>query len=108
MTSDRKTLEIGFEQDMPASAAAKEKYVIPVPAISRRTFFAGGTAVGASLLLSQMARPESLAGVDGPPLKEYDIAYTWRRQMKAIASADHERRYSAWFVRYCQESTALG
>jgi hypothetical protein len=59
---------------MPASAAAKEKYVIPVPAISRRTFVAGGTAVGASLLLSQMARPESLAGVDAPPLKECDIA----------------------------------
>jgi pimeloyl-ACP methyl ester carboxylesterase len=110
------TLEIGSAQDMPASAAAREKYVIPAPAISRRTFFVGGTAVGASLLLGQMARAENLAGVDGPPLKEYDIvtngislhvtergegpavlfchgfpdtSYTWRQQMKAIASAGY-------------------
>ena len=89
--------------------------VIPVPAISRRTLLAGGTAVGASLLLGRIARAESSARVDGR-LKEYDIAtngislhvteqgegpavlfchgfpdtsYTWRRQMKAIASAGY-------------------
>jgi hypothetical protein len=39
-----KTREIGVEQDVPASTVVREKYVIPVPAISRRTFFAGGTA----------------------------------------------------------------
>ena len=90
--------------------------VIPVPAISRRTLLAGGTAVGASLLLGRIAGAESSGGVDGPGLKEYDIAtngislhvteqgggpavlfchgfpdtsYTWRRQMKAIASAGY-------------------
>jgi pimeloyl-ACP methyl ester carboxylesterase len=69
-----------------------------------------------SLLWGQMAEAESFAGVDGPPLKEYDVAtngislhvteqgkgpavlfchgfpdtsYTWRRQMKAIASAGY-------------------
>jgi pimeloyl-ACP methyl ester carboxylesterase len=97
-------------------AVAGETYVIPMPAISRRSFLAGGTAVGASLLLGRMARAESFRGVDGPLLKEYDIAtngislhvteqgegravlfchgfpdtsYTWRRQMKAIASAGY-------------------
>jgi pimeloyl-ACP methyl ester carboxylesterase len=101
---------------MPASAVVREKCVIPVPAISRRTLLAGGTAVGASLLLGRIARAESSGGVDGPRLKEYDIAtngislhvteqgegpvvlfchgfpdtsYTWRRQMKAIASAGY-------------------
>jgi pimeloyl-ACP methyl ester carboxylesterase len=92
------------------------KYVIPLPTISRRTFLAGGTAVGASLLLGRMARAESVRGGDGPFLKEYviatngislhvteqgegravlfchgfpDTSYTWRRQMKAIASAGY-------------------
>jgi pimeloyl-ACP methyl ester carboxylesterase len=92
------------------------KYVIPMPAISRRMFLAGGAAVGASLMLGRMARAESTGGVDGPLLKEYDIAtngitlhvteqgegpavlfchgfpdtsYTWRRQMAAIASAGY-------------------
>ena len=86
-----------------------------MPAIYRSTFLAGGTAVGASLLLSQMAEAERFGGV-GPPLKEYDIAtngislhvteqgegpavlfchgfpdtsYTWRRQMQAIASVGY-------------------
>src|SRR5580704_2417867 len=106
----------GVKQDMPASAVVREKYVIPIPAISRRTLLAGGTAVGASLLLGRIAGAESSEGVDGPRLKEYDIAtngislhvseqgegravlfchgfpdtsYTWRRQMKAIASAGY-------------------
>jgi len=48
--------------------------VIPVPGISRRTLLAGGTAVGAGLLLGQIAGAESSGGVDGPRLKEYDIA----------------------------------
>ena len=92
------------------------KHVIPVPAISRRTFLAGGTAIGAGLLLGRMARAESFRGIDGPLLKEYDIAtngislhvteqgegpavlfchgfpdtsYTWRRQMTAISSAGY-------------------
>jgi pimeloyl-ACP methyl ester carboxylesterase len=90
--------------------------VIPVPAISRRTLLAGGTAVGTSLLLGRIPRAESSGGADGPRLKEYDIAtngislhvteqgegpavlfchgfpdtsYTWRQQMKAIASAGY-------------------
>jgi pimeloyl-ACP methyl ester carboxylesterase len=85
-----------------------------MPAVSRRTFLAGGTTIGASLLLGQMAEAESSGGAEG--LKEYDIAtngislhvteqgegsavlfchgfpdtsYTWRRQMQAIASAGY-------------------
>jgi len=92
------------------------KYVIPMSAISRRTFLAGGTAVGASLLLGQTAKAESAGAVHSAALKEYDIttngisihvteqgegpavlfchgfpdtSYTWRRQMKAIASAGY-------------------
>jgi pimeloyl-ACP methyl ester carboxylesterase len=84
--------------------------------ISRRTFLAGGTAFGASLLLGRMTGAGGLSGVDGSLLKEYDIAtncislhvaeqgegpavlfchgfpdtsYTWHRQMTAIASAGY-------------------
>jgi pimeloyl-ACP methyl ester carboxylesterase len=91
------------------------KYVIP-SSVSRRTFLAGGTAVGAGLLLGRMARAERSRGVDGPVLKEYDVAtngislhvteqgegpavlfchgfpdtsYTWRRQMTAVSSAGY-------------------
>jgi pimeloyl-ACP methyl ester carboxylesterase len=95
---------------------ANTKYVIPRSAISRRTFLAGGAAVGASPLLGQTAKAESAEAVDTTPLKHYDIvtngislhvteqgegpavlfchgfpdtSYTWRRQMKAIASAGY-------------------
>jgi hypothetical protein len=57
---------------MPAIAAAREEIVSSMPAVSRRTFLATGTAAGASLLLGQMAEAESFGGADG--LKEYDIA----------------------------------
>jgi predicted alpha/beta-fold hydrolase len=110
------SIEISFEQNIPAIEAAKEKYVIPMPAVSRRTFLAGGTAVGASQWPDQKAEAESFGAVDGPLLKEYDIAtngvslhvkeqgegpavlfchgfpdtsHTWRQQMKAIASAGY-------------------
>src|SRR6202023_2402856 len=90
--------------------------VIPISTISRRRFLAGGAAVGASLLLGHMAGAASVGGGDGPLLKEYDIAtngislhvaeqgegpavlfchgfpdtaYTWRRQMNAVASAGY-------------------
>jgi hypothetical protein len=89
------------------------KDAMPMAGISRRRFLAGSTAIGASLLLARVTRAASLAGVEGSPLKEYDIAtdgislhvtdqgegpavlfchgfpdtsYTWRRQMTAIAS----------------------
>jgi len=82
--------------------------------MSRRTFLAAGTAVGAGLALGQMTEAESSRG--NMELKEYDIttndislhvtehgegpvvvfchgfpdtSYTWRRQMKAIASAGY-------------------
>jgi len=88
--------------------------VSSIPAISRRIFLASGTAAGASLLLGEMAEAESSGGNDG--LEEYDIAtngislhvieqgegpavvfchgfpdtsYTWRRQMRAVASAGY-------------------
>jgi hypothetical protein len=48
----------------------KERNVIPTPAISRRAGLSSGTAVGASLLLGQMAGAASLGGVDDPALKE--------------------------------------
>jgi hypothetical protein len=64
--------EISFGQDMPAIAAAREEIVSSMPAVSRRTFLATGTAAGASLLLGQMAEAESFGGADG--LKDYDIA----------------------------------
>jgi pimeloyl-ACP methyl ester carboxylesterase len=113
MSGNKKNLEIRIEQDMDV-AAAREKHVSSMPAISRRAFLARGTAAGASLLLGQMAEAESSGGDDG--LEEYDIAtngislhvteqgegpavlfchgfpdtcYTWRRQMKAIASAGY-------------------
>ena len=90
------------------------------PAISRRAFLSGGTAVGASLLLDQKVEAEGFGAVDGPLLKEYDIptngislhvteqgqgpavlfchgfpdtSYTWCRQMRAIASAGAAEPY---------------
>lgn len=69
MGSTEKTLEISFEWDMPAIAAPREEYVIPMPAISRRTFLAGGTAVRAGLLLGQVAGAESFGSGDTPPLR---------------------------------------
>src|SRR5260370_3951396 len=82
--------------------------------MSRRTFLAAGTAVGAGLALGQMTEAESSGG--DTDIKEYDIttngislhvtehgkgpvvlfchgfpdtSYTWRRQMKAVASAGY-------------------
>ena len=113
MNSNETNSGISFEQDL--SGIVKRK-VIPTPAIARRAFLAGGTAVGARVLLGRMAGAASLAGVDGPALKESDIdtngitlhlteqgegpavlfchgfpdtSYTWRRQMKAVASAGY-------------------
>jgi hypothetical protein len=71
MSGNDKNLEIRIEQDMGV-AAAREKHVSSMPAISRRTFLASGTAAGASLLLGQMAEAESSGGDDD--IKEYDIA----------------------------------
>ena len=116
MRSNEKTVDISSEQDTSALAVATEKDVIPWPAISRRSFLATGTALGTSMLLGQRIQAESIGVVNGPLLKEYDIAtngislhvteqgegpavlfchgfpdtsYTWRRQMKAIASAGY-------------------
>jgi pimeloyl-ACP methyl ester carboxylesterase len=85
-----------------------------MPAISRRTLLMTGTAVAAGLLEGQMTKAKNPRGDSG--LKEYDIttngislhvteqgegpavlfchgfpdtSYTWRRQMKAIASAGY-------------------
>jgi pimeloyl-ACP methyl ester carboxylesterase len=90
--------------------------VIPLAVISRRTFLAGSIAVGASLLQGQMAKAERSGAIDSTSFKEYDVvtngislhlteqgqgpavlfchgfpdtSYTWRRQMKAIASAGY-------------------
>ncbi len=80
------------------------------------SFLAAGTAVGASTFLGRMAGVVNRAGVDDPALKESDIStngitlhvselgngpavlfchgfpdtsYTWRRQIKALASAGY-------------------
>ena len=98
MSDNRNELEVSFKKN-----------------ISRRALLAGGTAVFASSLLEgQMAKAQSTGGDDG--LKGYDVttdgitlhvteqgegpavlfchgfpdtAYTWRRQMKAVASAGY-------------------
>jgi pimeloyl-ACP methyl ester carboxylesterase len=107
-------LKISFDEEVCVIEAARAKYVRSMPVISRRTFLAGLTAIGAGLLLVQMAEAESSGG--GQALKEYEIAtngislhvteqgqgpavlfchgfpdtaYTWRRQMKAIGSAGY-------------------
>jgi pimeloyl-ACP methyl ester carboxylesterase len=61
MSVNENNLEISFEQDMPIIAAGGEKYVIPMPAFSRRILLLGGTALGATLLLGRMAGAESFA-----------------------------------------------
>jgi pimeloyl-ACP methyl ester carboxylesterase len=108
------SLKISFDEEVCVIEAARETYVRSMPVISRRTFLAGLTAIGAGLLLVQMAEAESSGG--GQALKEYEIAtngislhvteqgqgpavlfchgfpdtaYTWRRQMKAIGSAGY-------------------
>src|SRR6266436_6316778 len=63
MSSKEKNSEFSFEQEMPIIAAARENHVIPMPAIARRTLLVGGTAVGASLLLGQVAKADSFAAV---------------------------------------------
>jgi pimeloyl-ACP methyl ester carboxylesterase len=115
MRSNEKNLGIRFDQETSAIAAPGEKCASSTPAISRRTFLAGGTAVGVGLLLGQMAGAAGRSG-DDQVLKEYEVAtngislhvteqgkgpavlfchgfpdtsYTWRRQMKAIASAGY-------------------
>jgi pimeloyl-ACP methyl ester carboxylesterase len=87
-----------------------------VGAISRRTLLAGAAAVGASLLLRHAAGAKNVGGANGALVKKYDVAtngivlhvteqgdgpavlfchgfpdtaYTWRRQMKAVASAGY-------------------
>jgi pimeloyl-ACP methyl ester carboxylesterase len=52
---------LASRKDMPAIAAAKEKYLNRAPAVSRRTFLGCGTADSASLLLARMAEAESFA-----------------------------------------------
>jgi len=113
MNSTERNSEIRSEQVL--SGPVKRR-MISKPAIGRRAFLAGGTAVGASVLLERMAKAASLAGFDGPALKESDVdtngitlhvteqgdgpavlfchgfpdtSYTWRRQMKAVASAGY-------------------
>jgi hypothetical protein len=116
MNSNEKDLRLSAQQDTVALATKEDKPAISNSAISRRSFLAGGTAVGASLLLGRVARANGFAGVDGPQIKESDIAtngislhvteqgegpavlfchgfpdtsYTWRRQMNAVASAGY-------------------
>jgi hypothetical protein len=113
VNTNKTNSEIGFEENL---SGIVKRNVIPTPVIPRRAFLAGGTAVGASVLLGRIAGAASLAGVDGPALKESDIdtngitlhvteqgegpavlfchgfpdtSYTWRRQMKAVASAGY-------------------
>lgn len=111
MSHNDRNLDISFEEHARVDATSRN-CLNSMPAISRRTFLLGGTAVAASLLLREIVEGESSGG----SLKEYDIAtngislhvteqgegpavlfchgfpdtsYTWRRQMKVIASAGY-------------------
>ena len=113
MNSNERNSEIHFQQDL--SGTVKRK-MISKPTIARRAFLAGAMAVGANVLLRRMAAAASLAVVDGTALKESDVdtngitlhvtdlgdgpavlfchgfpdtSYTWRRQMKTVASAGY-------------------
>jgi hypothetical protein len=116
MNSNEKDLRLSAQQDTVAIVTTEDKSAISNSAISRRSFLAGSTAVGASLLFGRVARANSFGGFEGPPIKESDIAtngislhvaeqgegpavlfchgfpdtsYTWRRQMNAVASAGY-------------------
>src|SRR5258708_13728578 len=47
--------------------------LVPVPPLSRRAFIAGGTAIGASLLLNQKAQAQIPGSGGGSALHKYDI-----------------------------------
>jgi alpha/beta hydrolase fold len=110
---DTRKLEIDLRSGI---SSEDDKSVITGHTISRRAALAGATALGASLWLGQLARAENTGGTVSFPIKEYDIAtngislhvteqgdgpvvlfchgfpdtaYTWRRQMKAIAAAGY-------------------
>jgi pimeloyl-ACP methyl ester carboxylesterase len=94
----------------------RETNLVPEAAFSRRSFLAGGAAVGASLLMGRMVAAQAVEGAGGHPLKEYNIttngitlhvteqgegpaiifchgfpdtSYTWRRQMQTVAAAGY-------------------
>jgi pimeloyl-ACP methyl ester carboxylesterase len=116
MNGSDKTLILSAQQDAIALVRKGDTLAFSHSAISRRAFLAGGTAVGASLLIGRLAGADGFAGVDGPTIKESDVAtngislhvtdqgqgpavlfchgfpdtsYTWRRQMNAVASAGY-------------------
>ena len=66
MNSNEKDLRLSAQQDTVALLPKEDKPAISNSAISRRSFLAGGTAVGASLLLGRVTRANGFAGVDGP------------------------------------------
>jgi pimeloyl-ACP methyl ester carboxylesterase len=106
--------DISFERDVSAEMGAKSSSSL-YP-FSRRILLAGAAAAGGNLLLRRVAGVKAVAGVEGFLPKEYDVAtngislhvteqgegppvlfchgfpdtaYTWRRQMKAVALAGY-------------------
>ena len=105
------------DYSMDSNITAPAGALTPPPSIiTRRTFLASGTALGASLLLDRKAQAQSPPAGGGHTLKEYDIStngvslhvteqgdgpvvlfvhgfpdtsYTWRRQMEAVSSAGY-------------------
>jgi pimeloyl-ACP methyl ester carboxylesterase len=104
------------DYSMDSNITAPARALTPPPSITRRTFLASGTALGASLLLDRKAQAQSPPAGGGHTLKEYDIStngvslhvteqgdgpvvlfvhgfpdtsYTWRRQMEAVSSAGY-------------------
>ena len=98
------------------STPTSETDLVPEVAFSRRSFLAGGAAVGTGLLLGHMPAAQASDSTDGHPIKQYDISangiilhvteqgegpvvlfchgfpdtsYTWRRQMQAVAAAGY-------------------
>ena len=116
MNHTERNLKNSIDESRPTIVSAKCNSGNPTSALSRRCFLSSGTAAGASLLLFRMANAENTGDVDAFTLKEYDIetngislhvteqgtgpavlfchgfpdtSYTWRRQMKAVASAGY-------------------
>jgi pimeloyl-ACP methyl ester carboxylesterase len=131
MNKNEMKLEMHAGWDRSKFPVEEDSVATAVSAISRRSFLATGAAVGTAILLGRVARAEMPAVIDGPPVKESDIAtngitlhvteqgegpavlfchgfpdtaYTWRRQMNAVASAGY--RAIAPDMRGCGRSSA--
>ncbi len=116
MKNHNNNSELASESFGTESGSLCETPFVPAPRMSRRSFLAKGSAVGATLLMSRMITAQTSSGADAASVKEYDIvtngitlhvteqgegpavlfchgfpdtSYTWRRQIKAISAAGY-------------------